>query len=286
MIQRAFITEWRSKAPWALDEQVEQDLVVSRALVELYSEEVLRRGLAFRGGTALHKLYLEVPARYSEDIDLVQVEAGPIGPVVDAIRRRLDPWLGVPQWKRGHGRVTLNYRFMTEPEPVQQKRLKVEINTREHFSVLGLVVRRFDLASRWWSRQAEITTYALDELLGTKLRALYQRKKCRDLFDLWIAASWSDVDASKVVHCFLRYVGNDGLRVSRAEFEANLHRKLSDPLFGRDVEPLISLTTKWDQASAAEYVLTHLAPLLPGQPWKANPKPPSVVGRNHEHMSS
>lgn len=35
MIPRAFITHWRSSVPWALDEQVEQDLVISRALVEL-----------------------------------------------------------------------------------------------------------------------------------------------------------------------------------------------------------------------------------------------------------
>ena len=76
MIQRAFITEWRAKAPWALDEQVEQDLILSRALVDLYSEEALQRAVAFRGGTALHKLFLPSPARYSEDIDLVQVEAG------------------------------------------------------------------------------------------------------------------------------------------------------------------------------------------------------------------
>jgi hypothetical protein len=107
VIQRAYITEWRAKAPWALDEQVEQDLIVSRALVNLYSEEVLRREVAFRGGTALHKLFLRTPARYSEDIDLVQVEAGGIGPVMDAVRHSLDSWLGKPQWKQGRGRVTL-----------------------------------------------------------------------------------------------------------------------------------------------------------------------------------
>ena len=99
MIQRAYITEWRTKAPWPLDEQVEQDLIVSRALVNLYSEEELRREVAFRGGTALHKLFLQAPARYSEDIDLVQIEAGKIGPVMDAVRRALDSWLGEPQWK-------------------------------------------------------------------------------------------------------------------------------------------------------------------------------------------
>jgi hypothetical protein len=91
MIQRALVAEWRHKAPWALDEQVEQDLIISRALVELYSEEIIRQEMAFRGGTALNKLFLPKPERYSEDIDLVQVEGGPIGRVLDVLHRRLDP---------------------------------------------------------------------------------------------------------------------------------------------------------------------------------------------------
>ncbi|MHB8879834.1 MAG: nucleotidyl transferase AbiEii/AbiGii toxin family protein [Myxococcaceae bacterium] len=89
MIPRAHITEWRSKAPWSTDAQVEQDLVICRAVVDLFGDELLAREVAFRGGTALHKLYFQSPGRYSEDIDLVQVNAGPIGPVMDAVRARL-----------------------------------------------------------------------------------------------------------------------------------------------------------------------------------------------------
>ncbi len=56
MIPKDFITEWRDRAPWVLDRQVEQDLVISRALVELFSREPIAHALAFRGGTALYKL--------------------------------------------------------------------------------------------------------------------------------------------------------------------------------------------------------------------------------------
>ncbi len=86
MIPRDYVTVWRTTAPWVEDAQVEQDLVISRALVEMFSHPVLARSLAFRGGTALYKLYLTPAARYSEDIDLVQVEAGPAGRVMDAIK--------------------------------------------------------------------------------------------------------------------------------------------------------------------------------------------------------
>lgn len=268
MIQRAFITDWREHAPWATDEQVEQDLLLSRAVVELYCDDVIQKNVVFRGGTALHKLFLKVPVRYSEDIDLVQIEAGPVGPVMDAVHRCLDPWLGRPRWKQGRGRVTFYYRFTTELEPVQQRRLKVEINTREHFSVVGLQRRAFEVDSRWWNGSAVISTYALEELLGTKLRALYQRKKGRDLFDLWTVPRQAQVDPSAVVECFSRYVANEGLSISQAQFEANLQEKLKDPVFCRDVEPLLATGAEWNLPEAGDYVLAELAPLLPGKGWK------------------
>jgi predicted nucleotidyltransferase component of viral defense system len=79
VIPRDHILEWRARAPWPQDIQVEQDLVISRALVEIFSDRFLHDALAFRGGTALYKLHLPA-ARYSEDIDLVQTKAMPAGP--------------------------------------------------------------------------------------------------------------------------------------------------------------------------------------------------------------
>jgi hypothetical protein len=52
MIPQAYITEWSQQVPWQTNEQVEQDLVISRALVEIYSDEWLAESLAFRGGRA------------------------------------------------------------------------------------------------------------------------------------------------------------------------------------------------------------------------------------------
>ncbi len=63
MIPQAYITAWRAEAPWIEDFQVEQDLVISRALVEIFRHPVLAEALAFRGGTALYKLFLRPPAR-------------------------------------------------------------------------------------------------------------------------------------------------------------------------------------------------------------------------------
>jgi predicted nucleotidyltransferase component of viral defense system len=73
MIDERYIKEWASTHPWRRAEQVEQDLLLSRVLVAIYSDAFLSGRLAFRGGTALHKLYFSPQVRYSEDIDLVQV---------------------------------------------------------------------------------------------------------------------------------------------------------------------------------------------------------------------
>ena len=93
MIPRDYITEWRKEAPWIENFQVEQDLIISRALVDLFSHPMLSSSLAFRGGTALYKLHLKPPARYSEDIDIVQTMAEPAGRMMEAVHELLHPWL-------------------------------------------------------------------------------------------------------------------------------------------------------------------------------------------------
>lgn len=268
MIPRDYITEWRAHAPWVADVQVEQDLVTSRALVELFSRPRVASALAFRGGTALYKLHLLPAARYSEDIDLVQIEAGTIGSVLKEIRAALDPWLGAPSWKQSEGRVTLNYRFRSEDVPPLAMRLELEINSREHFTVMGHRTVPFEVASRWFTGGAAVPTFALEELLGTKLRALYQRKKGRDLFDLARALELATVDREGVVACFSRYMEAQGERVSRAMLEQNLAEKRSDPIFTGDIAPLLAAGTAWDIERAFESVLRELVALLPGAPWR------------------
>lgn len=265
MIDRAYITEWQQTAPWPQRYQVEQDLVICRAMVEIFNHPFLAEKLAFRGGTALFKLHLP-PARYSEDIDLVQVQAGPIGPVMNALQESLNPWLGVPKRKLSEGRVTLTYRM--ESEEGLPMKLKVEINSREHFAVLGFDRRKFSVESRWFSGNATILTYQLDELLGTKVRALYQRKKGRDLFDLWKAFTYTEIKPEQIVSCFLKYMEHEGHRVSRAEFEKNLSEKFLDSRFLEDIGPLLMMNSEWDFQKAAEFVMNSLVSLLPGEAWQ------------------
>ena len=267
MIPRDYITEWRTQAPWVQGFQVEQDLVISRALVAIFTHPHLKGSLAFRGGTALYKLHLRLPARYSEDIDLVQISAGPAGRMMEALREVLDPWLGEPKWRQSEGRVTFMYRFESEDTPPLRMRLKIEVNSREHFAVYGITRAPFAVTSRWFVGECEIDTYTLDELLATKLRALYRRKKGRDLFDLAVALKHAVVDPDRIVNAFSAYMGHGGQRVTRAQFEQNIEAKLGDPQFTADIGPLLAPDFSWDVASAAAMVCSRLIAALPGAPW-------------------
>lgn len=135
MFPQVDIVRWRAVVPWADDDDVEQDLVITLALFDIFRDETLKGALAFRGGTALHKLHLAPAVRYSEDIDLVQRDPGPIGPTLSRIRRALE-WIGPARSDTGeHPKVT--FRFETEIGTT--RKVKIEINSHEHF---GHVVPR------------------------------------------------------------------------------------------------------------------------------------------------
>ena len=276
MIPQANLQEWRSKVPWKTANQVEQDLVISRALVELFSQQTVAENLAFRGGTALHKLHLAPAMRYSEDIDLVQVRDGELDPVLDAVRQAL-AFLGkpLPELRGGvvdavrrtanllvRGVRTLTWQFQSETPPRVPLRLKLEINVRERFSVLGFTKSRFAVDSGWFRGQCDLTTYPLDELLGTKMRAQYQRAKGRDLFDLWYGLTAGKADPARMVTVFRRYLKAENRQVSQREFRDDLAAKVKDPDFLADTVDLLRPSLDYSHQEAHRFVEEHLVKLL------------------------
>lgn len=242
--------------------------MISRVLVEMFTHRIVTEQVLFRGGTALHKLIFSKAGRYSEDIDLVQKDPGPIGELIGTIREALDSWLGCPTWKQSKGRFTLYYNYETSFAPISTRRLKVEINTREHFSVLGTQICPFTVVNPWFTGTAGISIYHPEELLATKLRALYQRRKGRDLYDLWMALDAGEFKADRIIDCFQCYMSHGGLAVSRAEFEANLSAKLLSNSFLEDIRLLIPVDVEYDPVMAANTVQDELMAKLPGKPWK------------------
>jgi predicted nucleotidyltransferase component of viral defense system len=267
MIPMRYINEWRDYAPWQSTDYVEQDLVISRALIDIFQVPELRSSLAFRGGTALNKLYFNPATRYSEDIDLVQITAEPIGNTFDSIRSVLDPWLGEPKRSLRNGRANLYYRFASEEDSAVSMRLKVEINTREHFSAYDMTHIPYSMQSGWYKGAASITTFDFNELLATKLRALYSRKKGRDLYDLVCALKHEHFNLDLLLTAFDKYIASEGRAISRAEFEKNLFDKQIDKIFIHDMDFLLAPGIKWDPADGFQKVGEEIIAQIPGEPW-------------------
>ena len=269
MIPGAYIQAWSATAPWPDARQVEQDLIICRALCDLFTAPALKGKIAFRGGTAIHKLLFKQPLRYSEDIDLVQVRAEPIGATVDAIRAALS-WLGQCRTQRAEHSMHLVFRFTPEGEVESPLKLKVEINTREHASLFAIKPYPFGVESDWYRGRAEISSFEPEELFGTKLRALLQRRKNRDLFDLQHGLNELQLDPDKVVGCFNHYLALDGVPISRAVAEQRMLEKLTRSLT-EDVAPLLPRGVSFDTAEAVrafERVWTELIARISGEPWK------------------
>ena len=258
MISKPHIAQWQEFAPWKEFAQVEQDLVISRALVAIFSNDFLRENLAFRGGTALHKLYLNPAPRYSEDIDLVQIKEGPIKPIMERLKEVITFFKEPRKTQvKGHGARAM-YRFTSEYEEIRL-RLKLEINCKEHFNVLDWVNFPFEVKSEWFYGKTEIRTYNINELLGTKLRALYQRNKGRDLFDLDYARRNIALDLDDLIHCYKEYIKwSPGKTPTAKQFLLNVQEKERDPNFIGDMEGLLRSEVEYNQETAIDWLKTEL----------------------------
>ncbi|GHT54850.1 hypothetical protein FACS189451_07400 [Bacteroidia bacterium] len=258
MIPKNAISEWTNIVPWIDINNVEQDLLICRALVAIYNDEFLASRLAFRGGTALHKLYISPQSRYSEDIDLVQIMPENVGAILDKLREVLS-FLGKPIVKQKKNNNTMVFRVDSTFPPVTPIRLKVEINCKEHFNVLGLVKIPFSVNNQWFTGDCGITTYQLDELVGTKLRALYQRKKGRDLFDLQRALENPNLNPDNVIKCYRDYMSfSDGESPSKAVYLANMEEKMQEEIFLNDTQGLLRPSLGFEPQEAWKVVRERL----------------------------
>jgi predicted nucleotidyltransferase component of viral defense system len=271
LIPKAYLQEWSAQAPWPDPRQIEQDLIICRALCDLFNAPKLAETVAFRGGTAINKLLFSRPLRYSEDIDLVQIKAGPIGETIDAIRSAL-PWLGNCKRSQAGHSTHLTFLFTPEADAAAKLKLKVEINTREHVPLYGIKTYPFAVENPWFTGKTGIRSYEPEELFGTKLRALLQRRKNRDLFDLNEGLVQLDLDAPKVIACFNHYLAHEGTRITRAIAEERMLQKLTRSLT-EDIAPLLPPGVIFDDATARaafERVWFQLIARINGDPWKTS----------------
>ena len=253
-ITRQDILAHQAVVPWAAQYQVEQDLLLCRAMVALFDDTFLSSQVAMRGGTLLHKVHLAPPSRYSEDIDLVVVGTRPEEHVRRGIRRVLADVLGTPKasvWDtiklalrntvKPSRMLRMTYSLPSIIEPGRMLDIVVEANVTERKPHLSVVEIPFSFPFRDKPVQTRIKGYDIHEMLGTKLRAMFQRKRGRDLFDLYwaLTKSASPVDPSGIIESFQHYMKQEGTKAGRAKFVGILEAHLKDRGFCSDMELLL-----------------------------------------------
>ena len=265
MIAQAYLNEWAARAPWPQPTQIEQDLVLSRLIVEIAQHELLAGELAFRGGTCLHKLHLPRQLRYSEDLDYVRRTRSGIKPYLTALQ---DVALGVGldhHATNQRGQMVHIVFDAKATDGAGRIRVKIETNITETESFLPRITRPYAVDSRWWSGGADVSTFELEELMSTKLRALYQRRKGRDLFDLWHVLNDLHPDEQLIVNGLAHYMGEEIF--SYRELAANLAAKLEHPDFLADLDQLTADSPpRYDVTVAADLIIERLGSRLPGAP--------------------
>jgi predicted nucleotidyltransferase component of viral defense system len=268
------IIAWSKVAPWAEPRQVEQDLTIARALVELFRDPFLRDELRFRGGTALNKLHFPKPLRYSEDVDLTRTKDGASKPIWDRVHDLLDPWLAKPEYFRSQVAPALRYTVAAE-DGSSTIRLKIEINEVEIAPFDALQSLPFKVDNPWFSGSADIPTFSTEEVLSTKMRALLQRNKGRDLVDLAHALDvFPKLDVQRTVEMFAEYVKQKP--IPRWEAEKRMFEKLERRGFLADVHPLLAADerARFDDAAgkrAFQRVFEGLIGAIPGKAWATTP---------------
>lgn len=237
MIPRAHLTEWSRRVPWPEMNQVEQDLVLRRLVVEIFRDELLSKELAFWGGTCLHALMLPKPLRYSEDLDFRRRSAGGVGKLLDRFRAiAAVVGLEVAQTEtRRYPKIRLQGTHESDGSPM---RIKIEMNTQEREPVLGFVTRRLSVDSAWFEGEADVTTFAPEEIVASKVRALHQREKGRDLYDLWLAVEHMGLDGRRIADVFEEAYRPEGFR--RDELIEMLDDRLARGIFDQDLAPLLA----------------------------------------------
>ena len=266
------------EVPWSSLLQVEQDLLLCRAMAALFKDDFLRGQLAMRGGTLLHKVHLAPASRYSEDIDLVAVGDRPEDHIRKGLRRVLLPVLGNPKrsaWEslrlavRNAARpsrvLRVSYDVPSVVEPAKFLRIVVEANVTERTPHRPICELPFGFLFRKEQLETIVRGYEINEMLGTKMRALFQRRRGRDLFDLHRALTMRvpGLDTGAVIESFCHYLEKEEVRAGRAEFTALLEGHLADPGFCSDMNDLLRLGIDYDPREAARLVQRELIDLLP-----------------------
>ena len=170
----------------------EQDVRVSYALKEIFENDFLKPLLCLKGGTAINKLYLKDTSRLSVDLDFnhlgdkdtVAKQRPDVRKEIVKALARDDPSYEFGVTRRDWYQTTIQAAYKPL-SGLPSVKLKIEISHAERFPILDSKIKSFGLIDT--AESCKVITYSIDELVSTKLRALFTRAKGRDIYDIYQA---------------------------------------------------------------------------------------------------
>ena len=253
MINRDAITSWSLDHPWPVANQIEQDLLLSMSICEISNNKLLKNELILRGGTACHKLFMPTPFRYSEDLDYIRINSGGIGDVMKELTT-LGKRLGFNVATKMSMYPKVYWRYTSE-NGIPSK-IKIEINTYEREPKYSFINKEHQVDSSYYTGQANVRTLEVEELIASKIRALYQRSKGRDLYDIFLAIDYLHIDINKVLEAFPLYKPEN---MTRELLLSNFESKMNDSQFLNDMNNLLrSDVPDYDAYRAGKIVKKYL----------------------------
>jgi len=238
----------------------ELDYRLVHALRAIYTDPFLRDRLYLKGGTALNKLYLPGASRLSVDLDFnaigtkeqVLQERTPIGEAIAAALEKQDSSYDLT-YRGRYDQLTVYARFAPLSGTARQ-RLKLEVSFIERFAILGRV--EHSLVPAPFDEPLTVNTYHLEELTSTKLRALHDRRKGRDIYDLFRIADL-DLNQAAVRKVVLYYFYRANKVFHYPSFVRNIEHKVAERGFRDDVRALIHHGAELDWETACQQVLAR-----------------------------
>lgn len=262
------------RAEWSLDPGIiEKDYVLGWLLAGMATQPLLAQSWVFKGGTCLRKCYYET-YRFSEDLDFTIVNSGPeapedLVPIFQSIRDWLQEESGVSlvvdgtsfrRRRNSRGKPTTQGRvaYRGPSAPRQLPKVKIDITSDEVLVLPGVFRPIGHQYSDALPTGQGAFCYSLTEVFAEKLRALAERCRPRDLYDvvhmhrhpdlIGRAADVAEVLARKCRHADIEVPTLESIRSSpfRDEIEAEWTNMLAHQL----PSPLPPFSGFWDTLDA------------------------------------
>ena len=256
------LTEARVRS-WA-DEHGLTDLLLAeldyrlvQALDAIYGDNFLRERLCMKGGTAINKLYLKETSRLSVDLDFnhigskeqVSEEKKNLREKITELLKAQDPSYNI-RTKRKYEQTTLKIGYRAVVGAPQN--FKLEISHIERFPILGLVEKQLET----FEGKFTIATYQLEELMATKLRALFERLKGRDVYDLYFVSKLKPEPIS-TRKLFLYYFYRSKKVFNPKVYFRNLSEKYESERYVDDVSKFVKPSVQFSLKAVTTQVMSY-----------------------------